>query len=351
MKNVLILLIMLFGAGCYHLDDDTFTTSAQAPAFPDKEWIKVADLQQQGWSSQKLNEARDYAEDIKSDAVMIIDDGRLIAAWGNTDKKYYVASVRKSYLSVLYGFYVGQSILLSANLADYGINDRNPALNETERKATVRDLLTSSSGVYHQSAASDNNDNLPTRNSTQPGATFYYNNWDFNALGTIFEKRTGANIYDVFNQRIAQPIGMQDFNWQQDGRYDYSDVSEHPAYHFDMTARDMARFGLLLLNNGKWNGRQLVSAQWLAESTTGKIAVPENYSGGSYGYMWWVHDGGNFTSLGLSKKAFSAQGNWSQLILIDPEKRLVIIHRAYKRTIDGQKVLNLLQRIITAKMK
>lgn len=349
MKNVLILLIMLIFAGCYDLDDDTFITSAQAPAFPDKEWVKVADPEQRGWSVQKLNDARNYAEDIKSDAVMVIDDGRLIAAWGDTDKKYYVASVRKSYLSVLYGFYVGQSISLSATLADYGINDKNPPLNEAELTATVKDLLTSSSGVYHKSAASDNNDDLPARNSTQPGATFYYNNWDFNALGTIFEKRTGAKIYDVFNQRIAQPIGMQDFNRPKDGRYDYSDVSEHPAYHFDMTARDMARFGVLILNNGTWNGQQLVPAQWLAESTSGKIAVPENKGGGSYGYMWWVHDGGNFTSLGLSKKAFSAQGNWSQLILIDPEKRLVIIHRAYRRTIDGRKVLSLLRKIIAAK--
>lgn len=350
MKNVRFLLLALIGAGCYNLNDDAFTSVAQAPAFPGREWVK-ADPEQHGWSAQKLNDAREYAEDIKSDAVMVIDDGRLIAAWGNTDRKYYVASVRKSFLSVLYGYFADQSISLTATLGEYGINDKNPPLNEAELKATVQDLLTSSSGVYHQSAASDTNDDLPTRNSALPGSKFYYNNWDFNALGTIFEKRTGAKIYDVFDQRIARPIGMQDFNRQQDGRYDYSSVSEHPAYHFDMTARDMARFGVFLLNNGNWNGQQLVPASWLAESTSGQIAVPDSYGGGSYGYMWWVHDGGNFASIGLSKRTFSAQGNWTQLILIDPEKRIVIIHRAYKRTIDGKKALSLLQKIMAARTK
>ncbi|GAB3642437.1 serine hydrolase domain-containing protein [Spirosoma arcticum] len=349
MKNALFLFVALLTASCYKLDDDVFSTAQQVPAFPGNEWVKIADPAKQGWSAGKLNEARTYAEAIKSDAVMIIDDGRLIAAWGETSRKYYVASVRKSYLSVLYGFAVGQSVSLSATLGEYSITDKDPVLNAAEQQATVRDLLTSSSGVYHPSAAADNNDNLPARNSVQPGAQFFYNNWDFNALGTIFEKRTGTKIYEVFNQRIARPVGMQDFNYQRDGRYDYSKVSEHPAYHFDMTARDMARFGLLILNNGNWNGQQLVPAAWLAESTTSKITVPDSYGGGSYGYMWWVHDGGEFASAGLSKKAFSAQGTWTQLILIDPETRLVVVHRAYKRTIDGQKVLTLLQKIMAAR--
>ncbi|RYC66584.1 serine hydrolase domain-containing protein [Spirosoma sordidisoli] len=349
MKNLIFSLATLLVAGCHELTDDGFRTDAQPPTFPDKEWVKVANPETYGWSTSRLNEARQYAGSIKSETVMVIDEGRLMAAWGNTDKKYYVASVRKSLLSVLYGFYVNQSISLSATLGEYGIQDKNPPLNAPELKATVKDLLTASSGVCHKAAAADNNDELPLRNSAQPGSTFFYNNWDFNALGTIFEKRTRAKIYEVFNQRIAQPIGMQDFNWQQDGHYDYSDYSEHPAYHFDMTARDMARFGLLVMNKGQWKGQQLVPADWLAQSTAPQIVVPESEGGGSYGYMWWVHDSGKLAEAGLSKQAFSAQGTWSQLILVDPTRRLVIVHRGYNRTISGDKILSLLKKIIAAK--
>lgn len=64
--------------------------------------------------------------------------------------------------------------------------------------------------------------------------------------------------------------------------------------------------------------------------------------------MWWVHDSGKLAEAGLSKQAFSAQGTWSQLILIDPTRRLVIIHRGYKRTISGDKVLTLLKKIVAA---
>jgi CubicO group peptidase (beta-lactamase class C family) len=349
MKTGLFLVTILSLTACHQLTDDPYPTDSQPPAFPAKNWVKVADPKSLGWSTEKLEEARDYAQKIRSETVMIIDDGRLVAAWGETDKKYYVASIRKSYLSVLYGFYTGSSISLSASLADYGIQDKNPTLNAAEQRATIRHLLTSSSGVYHAAAATDEKDKIPARNSTNPGAVFYYNNWDFNALGTVFEKRTGKKIFELFDERIAQPLAMQDFNWQKDGRYDYSNVSEHPAYHFDMTARDMARFGLLVMNGGNWNGQQLLPADWLTESTSAQITVPESYGGGHYGYMWWVNDEGRLAESGLSEQTFSAQGTWSQLILIDPKNRLVIVHRGYKRTIDGEKILSLLQKIVAAR--
>lgn len=118
MKNALFFFVTLLIASCYNLDDDVFSTAVRPPMFPGNEWVKVADPVKLGWSVERLDQARTYAEAIKSDAVMIVDDGRLIAAWGETSRKYYVASVRKSYLSVLYGFAVGQSILLPATLGE-----------------------------------------------------------------------------------------------------------------------------------------------------------------------------------------------------------------------------------------
>lgn len=348
-KSCLFATAALLFSGCYDLTDDNFETQAMPPHFPGSEWQKVADPETLDWSADKLDNVRDYAEEIKTEALMIVDDGRLVAAFGDTDRKYYVASVRKSYLSTLFGFYTDSLISLDATLADYGIDDKNPSLNAAEKAAKVRHLLTSSSGVYHKSAANDNNDELPPRNSTDPGEVFYYNNWDFNALGTIFSQRTGKDIYEDFDERIAVPLQMQDFVWQEDGRLDYSSVSEHPAYHFDMTARDMARFGVLLQNQGNWDGQQILPLAWVQESTSPQIAVGNDYGGGSYGFMWWLHDSGEIASAGFLPSAFSAQGNWSQLILVDPEKKLVIVHRAYNRKIDGEKIKTLLEKILEAK--
>ncbi|NJL77507.1 MAG: hypothetical protein HC892_23170 [Saprospiraceae bacterium] len=110
----------------------------------------------------------------------------------------------------------------------------------------------------------------------------------------------------------------------------------------------MARIGLLMLNKGKWENEQVVSSDWITESTSPQISVGEEFGDGSYGYMWWSMDGEAFESTGLSRTSFSAQGNWSQLIIIDPVKEIVIVHRAYKKKIDVDKLLTLFTKIMNA---
>jgi len=329
--------------------DYEFDRNSQIPNFPGDKWIQVTNVAEYYWSLEKLKSVETFSKNSGSECVMIIENGKLIYSWGENDKRFYVASVRKSFLSLIYGYYVGNQISLSATLQDYNVGDKNPELNDLEKQATIRTLLTSSSGVYHKAAAT-NNEDLPERNSTKPGEQFYYNNWDFNALGTIFEQQTGQKIFQVFSDSIANRIGMQDFNWQSDGRYDYSNVSIHPAYHFDMTARDMARIGLLVLNKGMWDGKLIIPVNWIDSITSNQVSVSDDYGGGSYGFMWWVNNGGYLVDFsGVSKDAFSAQGNWSQIILIIPSKNLVIIHRATKN-LDPSRMLMIIRMIINSKM-
>lgn len=345
-SRILGLLALVLLNGCSK--DFEFTKNANPPDFPNHDWVQVSDVANYSWSLEKLRSAEEFSKNSGSASVMIIDNGKLIYSWGKNDEKFYVASVRKSFLGLLYGYYVGQQIRLDATLLDYNIDDQNPSLNTQERQATIRSLLSSSSGIYHPAAATDNND-LPSRNSTKAGEAFYYNNWDFNALGTIFEQRTGRSIFQVFADSIGNRIGLQDFDWQTDGRYDYSDVSMHPAYHFDMTARDMARIGWLVLNKGAWNGKQLIPANWIDTITTAQMPVSMDYGGGSYGFMWWIHDGGYLVDFsGVSKDAFSAQGNMSQLILVVPSRRLVLVHRA-KKNLDPSRLLMIVRMILLAK--
>jgi CubicO group peptidase (beta-lactamase class C family) len=127
----------------------------------------------------------------------------------------------------------------------------------------------SRSGVYHGAAyeTRDMGAARPPRGSHPPGAFWYYNNWDFNALGTIYTRLTRESIFEAVEKRIARPIGMEDYEGWRDGRLTYESVSQHPAYVMLFSARDLARFGLLYLNEGAWAGRQVVPSSWVKEST------------------------------------------------------------------------------------
>jgi hypothetical protein len=98
----------------------------------------------------------------------------------------------------------------------------------------------------------------PDRDSHPHGTFWYYNNWDFNALGTIYKQLVGGSVFDSVESRLAQPIGMEDFR-SRDGENQLIRASQHPAYMMNMTARDLARFGWLYLNKGNWAGHRWCS--------------------------------------------------------------------------------------------
>jgi CubicO group peptidase (beta-lactamase class C family) len=284
-----------------------------------------------GWSSQKLEAARAFAEEINSAAVMVLCDGKVFVSWGNVTTKYSIHSIRKPLLSALYGIYWGRGkINLEATLEELKIDDIPPSLTKEEKMATVSDLLKSRSGVFHEAAAESQgmSEARPKRGSHPPDTFFYYNNWDFNALGTIFEKVTGAKIFEAFKKEIADPIGMEDFSLD-DCRYSYEEnKSKHPAYNFRMTARDMARFGLLYLRKGNWNGRQIIPQDWVEKSTRAYSTVSEQMGVG-YGYMWnVVKPGSPFSNILFDgKRGFYHTGVGIHTLAVLPEQKLVYVYR------------------------
>lgn len=195
--------------------------------------------------------------------------------------------MRKSLLSALIGIVVARKkIDLDNTLAHLGIDDNPPSLTDIEKQATVRMLLQARPGVYH-SALYETKEMAaarPPRGSHAPGTFWYYNNWDFNALGTIYEHATGVGIYDALEQQIARPIEMQDYR-PEDGEYFTGAASIHRAYPIRMSARDLARFALLYLRGGVWAGRQVVPADWVREST-------RPYSDAAYGRGYGYSCGG-----------------------------------------------------------
>ena len=163
----------------------------------------------------------------------------------------------------------------------------------------------------------------PLRGSHPPGSHWYYNNWDFNALGTIFEQESGAKIFEAFKTRIADPLEMDDFR-VEDGDYQRGNESRHPGYPLRMSTRDLARFGLLYLRNGGWRDRQVVPEKWVGEST-------RSYSDTGtcgYGYMWWVAaDGKSLPDVFLPEGTFWAWGTRGHYLVVVPALDLVVVHR------------------------
>ncbi|MDH0912511.1 beta-lactamase family protein [Rhizobium pusense] len=273
-----------------------------------------------GWSAERLEAARLHSKALGPTALMIVQDGRVVARWGDTSRKVNMASVRKSLLSALYGSAVAEGrVNLSARLSELGIDDNTPSLTAEEKTATIRDLLMSRSGIYHPAAheTADIKRKRPIRGSHSPGTFWFYNNWDFNVLGTIYRQQTGEDIFMSFANRIAGPIGMEDFS-VKDGRYDLEKLSEHPAYPIRLSARDAARFGQLFLNDGRWGAKQIIPASWVRESTTAYSWAKRIRQG--YGYMWWTLPEDTW-----GPNAFYASGYGGQIIAVVPSKRLVAV--------------------------
>src|SRR5579863_1754655 len=180
-------------------DADGQSTAAQTQShdtFPGKTWQRLSSSGQAGWSKEKLAAARAYAnsDSIHTSAVMIVQGGKVVDQWGDIDQKISSYSVRKSLLSALYGIYSADGVIdINQTPEQLGIDDSPDPLTKEEKQARVVDLLRARSGVYHvvDFKTDSMKKSRPARGSHPPGTFWYYNNWDFNVLGTIFEKGRG----------------------------------------------------------------------------------------------------------------------------------------------------------------
>jgi len=274
-------------------------------------------------SDTAIGRIRSRAEEIGTAVLLIERDGQVVFQFGDVTREYQCHSIRKPFLGALYGIYRDRGMInLDQTLAELAIDDIPPRLTDVEKQASVRDLLLSRSGVYHEAGGEAYSmvNTRPPRGSHAPGTFFYYNNWDFNALGTIFRNVTGEDIFEVFFEQIAEPIGMEDFT-PSDGTYVTEDrKSAHPSYFFRMSSRDMARFGRLYADGGMWEGNVVVPKSWIDESTT---AYPvDNSFGDPYGYLWRIIP--QEAGLGFG---FYHTGLGVHLLAVLPEHKLVVVHR------------------------
>ncbi len=311
--------------------------------FPDRIWHHASEEEARPWQNEKAKAFRKYLVDSTAvTGLMIVHKGKVVFDFGDVEELSYIASIRKSVLSMLYGQYVENgTIKLDKTIKELGIDDVEGIL-PIEETATVQDIISARSGVYHpEGYPGGMQEYAPERGSVKPGTHWLYSNWDFNVAGYIFEQETGKNIYDEVERQLANPLGMQDWDRSLQRKQGNTSISKYLAYPMWFSTRDMARLGLLMLHKGKWRDTQVISSSWVDEMLKTRTTHQElntnvpvfQGTGVYYGYcyMWWLWQNVDDKRY---EGAYSAKGAMGQNITVYPAIETVLAFKtkaAYQR--------------------
>ncbi|MDF2176933.1 serine hydrolase [Aliiglaciecola sp. CAU 1673] len=253
---------------------------------------------------------------------------------GNQDIDVHTLySVTKSIASALIGIAIDQGVISDVEIEVHQyFGHKQPIANWNDAKASIRlkDWLTMRHG--YQWDEWDGTDLLGQMNSapdplafllnrpmsTEPGTTFAYSTGVSYALGTLLELTSGQTVDSFLEQNLLSPLGIEKYNyWTVGGQL-------HTGGALYLTARDLAKIGQLFLNKGNWQGEQVISTQWVEESTRRHVDLQTS----GYGYQWWTSD---FMVNGQSVPTYRGEGLGGQHLIVLPTLNavVVILGRAY----------------------
>ncbi len=289
--------------------------------FPDKEW-QESKPETQSMSSAGLDKVRDWLKDNGSKTGMVVRHGQIVGQWyfddARPDSKYLVYSTSKSFASTAAGLAIASGKLkLTSKVGDF-FPDANPP---SKRDITVRQLLSMTSGAHNDNVILTRKDlfnyvlnELPM--DAVPGEKWDYNNSGLSLLSPVVHKATGQNIDQLLDENIFQKIGIARDEWSWEDR----DGMPIPYSGLHITARGLARFGLLFLNKGSWRDKKLLSPDWVNLVTHTSQDLNKRY-----GFLWW----NNSTDVypGVPSDAFSAMGKFDNDMLIVPSLDLIVIRQ------------------------
>jgi CubicO group peptidase (beta-lactamase class C family) len=290
--------------------------------------------------NKKHNKMSELLERTETNGIIVVKDNKIIYEkyfQGNTHlDKNTSWSLAKSFTSALVGIAIADGYIGSVNDP---VTQYIPELKQSGyRNVPIKHILQMSSGVKfsenYDEPSSDINELLPKiflqmksikqvvrdfPSERRSGESFHYMSLDAQILGLLVERATGQSISTYFETKLWKPLGAEsDAFWLTDNH-----KTELTFCCVNATLRDYAKFGLLYLNNGHFNGRQIVPQTWVKESVIPdspylKAGVTsEEYGRWGYQYQWWVPTG--------SKGDYSAVGVWGQYIYINPQANLVIV--------------------------
>jgi CubicO group peptidase (beta-lactamase class C family) len=150
-----------------------------------------------------------------------------------------------------------------------------------------------------------------------PGTTFSYSSGSTNVIGAIIEKATGMGFLDFANQKLFDPLRSEGGVWSS-----FRNGKIYASGGLSFKARELAKIGLLFLNDGTWEDNQIITPEWIDKSQCKHIATSANFFPNSgYGYQWWLT---NFTVNGVSHKCFFAAGWGDQFMFIIPSLDMIV---------------------------
>ena len=294
-----------------------------------------------------LQAVADHNEDLHS--VMVLQHGKVLEEkFFQGDSAHILNSVSKTFTSTAVGFAISEGLLaLDEKIVDIFPELVTENVSDTMKRVTVRNLLTMNSGHGTEPASVRRSNDwvqafLESHLDYEPGTCYCYNSYGTYVLSAAVQKRSGQKVVDYLDTRLWQPLGIEKPRWQ-----------ESPAgintggWGLYLKTEDLARMGLCILNGGKFGGKQVIPADWVAEM--GKYQVPSVNAGVNqhqaaergmdptendwmqgYGYQMWR----------CRHNAFRADGANGQYIIIIPEKDAVIVTTANIR--DMAEELNLI---------
>lgn len=297
--------------------------------YPTDNW-RTSTAEEQGMQSEKLLEMLESIKNSEVDiqSVSIVRNGYLVLdsyIYPFKEKeKHKMYSVTKSITSALIGIAIKEGFIKDVNqkVLDFFPNRKIQNLDDKKKSMTLKDLLTMTSGLgcndgweknwaglFEMMKSDDWTGyalNLPME--VEPGERFEYCNCNSHILSAVIVESTGMNTDDFANQYLFEPLGIEKPKWDKSPEGLVTGFSG-----LWLEPKEMAKIGLLFLNNGKWGDKQIISSSWISDST--KLYQDPRLLGMKYGYQWWVNPSG----------FFSANGMFGQFIYVVPDKNLVAV--------------------------
>ncbi len=250
-------------------------------------------------------------------------------------------SVTKSVTSVLLGIALGDSAedALERPITTY-FPDREALSTELEA-VTLHHVLTMTAGLEWNEMVLPYTDSrndevrlyytddpiglvLARRVRDTPGSRWYYNGGLTQLTAGVIENLTGKTVDDYAEEVLFGPLGITEYTWHRSSAWS-SDISPSAASGLRLRARDLAKIGSIILHEGKWQGRQIVPAAWIAASTTRHVDdIPWWPGVYGYGYLWYPGRLNDGRMLIYGSTVIRARGNGDQGIFVLPEAGLAI---------------------------
>jgi len=327
--------------------DDTFNKESLEGAIAfamANEYTGSKDLRQailKGFEREPFHEILGPTKKRGGPAGMILKDGYIVTSWGDTKRVDMTFSVTKSFLSTTGGLAVDAGIIPDVNDPVANTIWDGTFEGDHNSKVTWKYLLEQNSDWSGELwGGKDWADRPPrdggiddwkTRELQKPGTFFEYNDVRVNVLAYALTNLWRKPLPQVLKERIMDPIGASttwrwfgyDKAWTTiDGvRMQSVTGGGHSGGGMFISAADMARFGLLFLNGGVWNGTRLLSENWVNAVQQPSVPNP------NYGYMWWLNQPGPRHWENLPEHLYYAAGFGGNFIVIDQENDLVIVLR------------------------